>query len=482
MCAFASMFAYSASAADWQTVALQSSITHPQPMTGLVLWPDLAREKNSTYGPTIQLEFSYCLPCKVVTGCKTDGTIEYDWTYFDNILADVASRGHQLVARFRYEYPSGTDVDGKKGTTAVPAYIKAREDYHETYASNPGGDGPTYYADWSNSELQRFTKQFYVDLAERYGDDNRLAFIEVGFGHWSEYHIYGTTLNFGVNFPTKAYQKEFFLHLSQVMTKIPWAVSIDAADDEYTPFVDDESLMAMTFGLFDDSFMHQNHEIGTKDGYNEICWNGIGKGTRWETGVCGGEISYYKSSDQKNFLNPAGMYGHTWEEQSAKYHITFMIANDAPGSNYAKPERFREGSMAAGYKMKVLDCLTDGTATKLLVTNTGIAPLYRDAFFAIGTTASTTSLRGLLPGEEKWIEIAAPLTDSKALHITSPHILDSQEIEYEADIKPTAVNIISQQSQQTVAETYTTGGIRMTGKNLPSNNLVGKKKNIIFVP
>ena len=42
-------------AQTWHDVALKRQITHPQPMTG---------------------------------------------------LADVASRGHQLVARFRYEYPS----------------------------------------------------------------------------------------------------------------------------------------------------------------------------------------------------------------------------------------------------------------------------------------------------------------------------------------------------------------------------------------
>ena len=67
-------------AQTWQSVALTRQITHPQPMTGLVLWPDEARDMNATYGETIQLEFSYCLPCKVVTGCGDDGTIEYDWS------------------------------------------------------------------------------------------------------------------------------------------------------------------------------------------------------------------------------------------------------------------------------------------------------------------------------------------------------------------------------------------------------------------
>lgn len=366
-------------AQTWQSVALKRQITHPQPMTGLVLWPEQAAKRKSTYGKSIQLEFSYCLPCKVVKGCAEDGTIEYDWSSFDKLLNEVASRGHQLVARFRYEYPSGTDVDGKKGTTAVPDYIKQRSDYNETYNEDPSGNGPTYYADWSNTELQRFTLQFYSDFAQRYAHDARIAFLEVGFGHWSEYHIYGTKVQLGVNFPSKTFQTKFFKHMKSIADGLPWLVSIDASDDTYSPILANSNLLNISFGLFDDSFMHKTHEIGTKDGYNEQCWNSIGKGTRWKKGVCGGEISYYSSSDQKNFLNPDGMYGHTWEEQAAKYHITFMIANDAPGSTYGTAKRFREASMSTGYRIAVKECKTDGSTTRLLVTNEGIAPLYRDA-------------------------------------------------------------------------------------------------------
>lgn len=132
------------------------------------------------------------------------------------------------------------------------------------------------------------------------------------------------------------------------MTKIPWAISIDAADDEYSDFAKDKDLRKLKFGLFDDSFMHEGHELKSKDGYNEQCWNTMGENRR-KTGVCGGEISYYEDDDQKNFTNTKGMYGHTWEEQSAKYHITFMIANDNPSMNkYKNAERFKECSMATG--------------------------------------------------------------------------------------------------------------------------------------
>lgn len=427
--------------AEIRDVAVKSEITAPQPMTGLVLWPDQADNLDTTHGNSIQLEFAYCLPCKVVTGCDEDGTIRYDWTWFDKILEDVSSRGHQLIARFRYEYPNSKDVDGKTaGMTAVPQYIKDRSDYHETY-NKVKGDGPTYYADWSNEELMRFTKQFYIDFAERYSSDPRLAFLEVGFGHWSEYHIYGTTLQFGKNFPSKEYQREFFMHMDRTMTSIPWGVSIDASDDSYSPLTEYDSLMALVFGCFDDSFMHKDHEIGSNDGYNERCWNAIGGVTRWQTGFAGGEVSYYTDNDQKNFLNPAGMYGHTWEEQAAKYHITFMIANDAPEGKYGTGERFKSASLATGYKFSVKRCTTDGSKTHILVTNTGVAPLYRDAYFSVDGVRSETSLRGLLPGEELWVTVPCGLqlnpdfTPVEKPQIVSDCILASQEIQYDADTK-----------------------------------------------
>lgn len=414
----------------YRTVHLQSTISGVQPMTGLVLWPDLAQELDRTYRQSISLEYSYCLPCKVVKG-KRGEQIDYDWTSFEALLDDIASRGHQAVIRFRYEYPNGKDVDGQAGTTAVPAYIKALPDYQETYSKNPGGDGPTYYADWSNKELQWFTKQFYTDLNTRYRNDARIAFVEVGFGHWSEYHIYGTKLQLGTNFPSKAYQKEFLTHLAETMD-IPWLISIDAADGDYTPIVSDASLMGLQFGLFDDSFMHSEHDLQQGEGYNEECWNDIGKGTRWQTGPCGGEISYYEDKDQRDFLSPQGIYGVTWEQASYKYHITFMIANDAPEGPYGTAARFKEASQLCGYRLKVLDCRTKEGETQVLVKNTGIAPLYRDAYFAVGDTQADESLRGLLPGERKTFVIRKQTEHAEDLHIVSEHLLEGQRIEYES--------------------------------------------------
>lgn len=383
---------------EWVSIGLKRHITHPQPMTGMNLWPYKAKKLHDTYGQSIQLEFYYFEPCKIVKGCNADGSIIYDWTYFEQIISDVASRGHQLVARFRYEYPNSTSVDGNVGTTAVPDYIKQLPDYEETYSESKG----TYYADWSNAELQRFTLLFYTDFAKRYAHDPRLAFLEVGFGHWSEYHIHPTPMEYGKNFPSLEYQKEFLLRMSEVSDGLPWLVSKNAGDT--SPIAGDDELLSLRFGLFEDSFM-------------------------------GG--------------------------------------NAAPDGQYGTPERIREVSMLMGYRFVVKECLTDGHTTRLLVSNEGIAPIYRDAFFAIGGVRSATSLKGLLPSEDVWMEIAAaPASDGADINIVSDHILPQQEIEFEADIHvashitPVAVSDSKTEAVYNIAGqqlTEPTGGICIVG-------------------
>lgn len=415
----------------YHTYPLTQEINTVQPMTGIVFWPAQAKSRHAAYGNAISLEFSYCLPSDVVTG-KSGDHILYDWTSFENLLNDISGRYHQAIVRFRYEYPSAT-TGGVKGGTAVPAYIKALSDYHETYSANPGGDGPTYYADWSNPELQWFTKQFYTDFAARYDNDPRIAFVQAGFGHWSEYHIYGTGLKPGVNFPTHQYQAEFLTHLDSVFKVMPWSISIDAADKSYTPIVNADSLLKLGFGLFDDSFMHSKHEISQGDGYNERCWISIGT-DRWKKAPAGGEISYYTASDQKNFLNPEGMYGFTWEEAASKYHMTYIIGNDAPGSAYATPERMKEAALAAGYHFKIADFRIKGDSSAVKITNAGIAPIYKDAYVAVNGIRSAKSLKSLLPDSTMWVKIPSGGKEP-VVSIESDYVLPDKKISFEANVK-----------------------------------------------
>ena len=426
-------------AAD-RSVALEKSIETLEPLKGIVFWPDQADDQKDLQG-SISLEFSYCLPCAVVTG-ERGGKISYDWSSFEKMLDDIKSRGHQAIVRFRIEYPNEeiknapNCTEGVKGATAIPNYFMANSNYLETFSENPGGDGPTFYADWSSTALQWFYKQFYADFAAKYDNDPRIAFVQAGFGHWAEYHIYGTKLELGTNFPSKDYQSEFLKHLDTLFKETPWSISIDAADDEYTPIVASKDLMKLNFGLFDDSFMHKEHDISQGDGDNEKNWIALDT-NRWKTAPAGGEISYYEDKDQHEFLNPAGLYGVTWEDAASKYHMTYVIGNDAPEGKYATKSRVYEASSYAGYKFEITGYTVNGISAAVRVKNIGIAPLYHNAYVTVKGVRSKTSLKGLLPGEEATYTISGiEIGDKESPEpsITSDKLLEGATIPYKASL------------------------------------------------
>ncbi len=402
------------------------------PLKGIVLWPDEARD-HPELNEVVALEFAYLTPSAIVRTPDREGHPVFNWTPLEHLLDDMASRGHQAVLRFRYEYPGETtpEYPGKRGATGVPAYIKSRPDYRETFSPNPGGDGPTWYADWGNKALQDFTIQFFKAFADRYDADSRVAFLEVGFGHWSEYHTHGTPVRLGKNFPSKEFQAAFFRHLAERLKATPWCISIDAAQPEYSDMARDSSLSALPFGLFDDSFMHEEHDIAQGDGYNEKCWNAFGK-ERWRRAPCGGEISYYKKRDQREFLNPKGLYGVTWEAAAAKYHMTFVVGNDSLAGRFATPGRLREAALATGYDLRLVEAKSFGNSLAVKIANKGVAPLYHDAFATIADAKGAGivaggNLRGIQPGETRTLTFAfdgAPPPDAaQRLRLTSPKLL-----------------------------------------------------------
>jgi hypothetical protein len=145
--------------------------------------------------------------------------------------------------------------------------------------------------------------------------------------------------------------------------------------------------------------MHEEHDISQGDGDNEKNWQAIGK-DRWKTAPAGGEISYYEDKDQHEFLNPAGLYGVTWEDAAEKYHMTYVIGNDAPEGKYATKDCVYEASSYAGYKFEVTGYTVNKVSAAVRVKNIGIAPLYHNAYVTIKGVRSEKSLKGLLPDEE----------------------------------------------------------------------------------
>ena len=392
---------------QFHDIALKSSITKVQPMTGIVFWPD--NDQNET--DVIQLEFSYVLYNQVV---RDSGV--YDWTFIDNLLDEIANRNHQAILRFRFVYPGYE--------TSVPDYIKNLSDYHETKGISEGLY--TWFPDWANSELQRFVLEFYTKFGEKYENDPRLAFLQTGFGLWAEYHIYDGPFELGNTFPSKAFQGSFFTHLNTALQNIPWSISIDAASESYSPFSENRDLLNIHFGLFDDSFMHENHFQE-----NALNWQFFDL-ERYLISPAGGEFSYYLDFDQENVLNEEGIYGVTYEEAAAQFHISYMIGNDQP--DYQTMERIKEAGVASGYKFEIVSFKASQDSSVVEIKNSGIAPFYYDAYACVNGVRSKESLKLLAPGKSLVCNISSGGMDP-VLTIESDHLLQGQTIEYKANMR-----------------------------------------------
>ena len=394
-------------------IPLSAQITGVQPMTGIALWTD-----NSHLGERyVQLEYSYMRYNDV---CKEKDV--YDWSVLDKLLAAVASRHHQAVIRFYYVYP------GKK--TTVPDYIKSWPGYEET--SGKSEKRTTYFPDWRCEELQRFHMEFYRQLALRYDQDPRLAFLETGFGLWAEYHIYEGPFTLGRTFPSMAFQEQFLTGMDEWFQDTPWLISVDAADGKYAPFRSKSALLALSFGNFDDSFMCEEY-----DKVNYLNWQFFGK-ERYQKAPMGGELSYYDDNgddyDQKHCLDASGMYGRTFEDLAAKVHMTFIIGNDQP--DYQKSARIREAAMSLGYRFEIRDFrVKAGEYATVRIANVGIAPIYRDAFLEVEGVRGEYNLRELMPGQEKTVQIVCDASEKSVPAIVCDHLVAGQKIEYQASIE-----------------------------------------------
>lgn len=399
--------------APCQAQPLQAQIEQVQPMTGIVVWADnWAQHPIKTQPGNLQLEYAYLAPGELSTGPGT-----YDWSKLDALLTQVSGRGHQLLLRFHYAWP------GRQ--TGVPAWLKARPDYQETSGMSEGQR--TWFPDWSSQALMDFHTAFFEAFAARYDQDPRLAFLQVGFGLWAEYHIYDGPNAIGQQLPTHAYQKTFLQRLSQALPTLHWSVSIDAGDSYYAPFSADAALRGLRFGLFDDSFMHKEH-----DAYNASMWRLFGHQTRSASSPAGGELSYYTENDQRHALDKEGLHGRTFEALAQQYQITYMIGDGQP--QHQSLARIKEASQALGYKLKITAFERCGSRANIEVLNEGIAPLYYDAWLALGQDRASASLKGLMPGQRATFTITTNAAPNTAPTIEGSRLVPGQRITYSAQL------------------------------------------------
>lgn len=407
-------------AAAYVPVSLQARIDRVQPMTGIVLWNDNA-DGLAALGDDVQLEFAYFKYSEIVADESA-----YDWSALDARLASAAARGHQMIVRFHDTYPGHTAI-------SIPAYIVDAAGYELAYLDVEGRQ--TFVPDWRSLPLQQFVIEFYTRFAQRYDQDPRLAFLQVGFGSYAEYHLWDGPLALGRTFPSKAYQRRFLEHLGTTFAQTPWSLSIDAANPEYTPIRDVPALAQLRFGLFDDSFMHEAHSSSDSE-YNRAAWLFFGE-QRYRDSPAGGEFSYYSDYDQQHVLDlPDGPHGRSFESFAAQYRISYMIGNDQP--RHQTRARIRQAAMATGYAFRISSLASNGTCVRIGVRNEGIAPIYHDAWPAANGRRADASLKGLAPGAERMFETCpGPHSRSAlAIGIESDRLVPGQRIQFNAALPP----------------------------------------------
>lgn len=101
----------------------------------------------------------------------------------------------------------------------------------------------------------------------------------------------------------------------------------------------------------------------------------------------------------------------------------------------ASMSRIKDAGMATGYKFKITSFEASDTVSLGTIENTGIAPIYYDAFVTVDDVRSTQTLKGLLPGQSQAFTVSAG-GSTPVLTIESDRLLPEQAIEYEANLLP----------------------------------------------
>jgi len=184
--------------------------------------------------------------------------------------------------------------------------------------------------------------------------------------------------------------------------------------------------LQLPFGLFDDSFMIEEHA-----GYNASMWDEFAHDTRMQTSPAGGELSYASDFDQAHALDVAGMYGRTFETLARQYALTYMIGNDQP--EFQTDARIKAAGMAIGYRFRITALRTSGQRAEVEVENTGIASIAYDAFVAVDGVRAATSLRGLQPGQRRTFPVAAGGAQP-TVTIACDRLVPGQVIGFDADL------------------------------------------------
>ena len=335
------------------------------PLKGLVPYSGDKRE-NFPHS----MEFNY-LPL----GQLMSGMDEFNWQPMEELLDDVASRGHQAVLRVWMVYP-----DQNEG---IPKFLindglKVTSWLHDDNEASRADKLHT--PDYNDPRLRKALKSFITAMGKKYDGDPRIGFVTAGLlGIWGEWHEYPREDLFASRETQAevldAYSAAF--HITPVLLRYP------TGDDHwlYTKNAD------RPFGYHDDSFAWATLETGRKDDdwfyMPSLKAAGRDAMSKWKTHPIGGEIRpelWGKIFDDKVTHKQAQDFDKSVRETHATWLMdTGMMEKKQSATRVKNASR---SVQKMGYEFHVTQASAVRDANQIRATiqlrNTGVAPFYYD--------------------------------------------------------------------------------------------------------
>jgi hypothetical protein len=207
--------------------------------------------------------------------------------------------------------------------------------------------------------------------------------------------------------------------MAEVFKQTPWMISQDAQLEKRAPFASQPALLNLKFGIFDDTF-----HLAWEPSYNLDGWKFFGL-ERYRQSPVGGEITF-RQKERSDYVDA------NWAKESRNFGITFMICEQ--WLRWITIDRVRDHSMVCGYKFKITEFKANDTTSLVTVENTGVAPIYYDAFVTVNKVRSTKSIKYLQPGESAEYTVNSG-GENPQLSIECDRLVPGQRIEFDADLK-----------------------------------------------
>ncbi len=392
----------SSSSAQWESLEYAPAPLD-NPLKGLVPYQADVRE----FFPH-SLEFNYLPYSALVKGYD-----EFDWGPLEDMLNDVASRGHQAVIRIFLEYPDKKNV--------IPAFlIKDGLEVHKYLNTNtqPFPPAQVETPNYEDHNLRRSLKNFLSAFGKKYDGDVRLGFITAGLlGTWGEWH------NFPRDelFASQAVQLEVMIAYEAAFKTTPVLLRYPVGSQEN----EKASNSRRPFGYHDDSFAWATLDTGQQheDWFYMALLKAAGPAAqaKWKQHPIAGEIrpeAWGKVFDAQpgdeqiqNFLDCVEATHVSWLMDSGMFQ-----SKQQP----TRIERATEQVRRMGYEFYAprvnIGRIRDGQLpVSVELENRGVAPFYYDwngqwALLSEGSPPKTFSASGkltnLLPGDppRQWSE------------------------------------------------------------------------------